>query len=35
MKDPRKANNWDALNTHDRALWLHAYNAYLGKGKVK
>jgi len=35
MKDPRKATNWDLLKAEERALWLHAYHAWLGKGKVQ
>ena len=33
MKDPRKAKNWDYLSIQDKNIWLHAYHAWLGKGK--
>jgi len=34
MKDPRTAKNWYFLNPQEKDLWLHAYHAWLGKGKV-
>jgi len=33
MKDPKNSTNWDALKLEDRTQWLHAYRAWLGKGK--